>query len=390
MAYSDDIRSFYREFLQRWPKDAPYYVWGASNTAEKLCAGFHELNIVGFVDNDSGKWGTQFRGRPVLSPDEFFTIRGGTRCIVASLAYGEIAHVLERRGMAEHLDFCDSWYFSGAHRYLDTGQIYLARVDLSVTSYCSLRCRHCNMLMPYYEQRRHYPAEELLADVDAYFRWVDHVDQLNILGGEPFLHPDIEELTQKITERYRSRIGDLSFFSNGTIQLDRRLLELMRQYRLRVDIGDYRRGVPAIRPRVDAFVEQLEAYGIPYTLPSSGTWLDFNHTPEDRSGWDAERLIEVRRRCREPFRGIHGRKFYFCHLNTSAVLAGLYPEEPGDAFDLSCQPDAGEKGELLAFALACFPKGYVSYCRHCGGCGPANQQAVPAAEQLPPGYQGRP
>ncbi|EOS64176.1 radical SAM protein [Oscillibacter sp. 1-3] len=385
-----DIHNFIQEFAGRWPKDAPYYVWGTSASALKLCSLFDgRLNITAFVDNDEKAWGTLFQGRPVLSPEEFFLKRGDGRCIVASLAYGEISWQLERRGLAEHLDFCGSWYFTGMHRCLDAQELYLFRVDLSITSRCTLRCRHCNMLMPYYRQCGHYPAEDLLSDVDAYFRWVDHVDQFNILGGEPFLHPDVQKITKTITERYRSRINDLVFFSNGTVLPEEGLLDLMVRYQIKVDLGDYRAGVPAIRPKVDRFIEELERRGIAYAAPASSAWLDFNHPPEDRSSWKAEQLTAVRRNCREPFRGIHGQKYYFCHLNASAALGGLYPEEPGDSFDLSGSEE-GRKEELLAYDLACLPKGYVSYCRHCGGCGPANQRMVPVAEQLPAGQQGRP
>lgn len=385
----EDINEHFQAFARQWPKDAPYYMWGTSNTALKICALFeNQLNIIGYVDNNPQKWDTQFQGRPVLSPDEFYARRGHTPCIVASLAFGEISYELERKGLAEYVDFCSGWYFAGIHRYLDVHQIYLFRVDLSITAYCNLRCRHCNMLMPYYQQRCHYALEDILADVDAYFRWVDHVDQFNILGGEPFLHPDIEKITEEIAMRYRSKINDLAFFSNGTILPDEQLLNLMEQYRIRVDIGDYRNGVPSLRPKVDRFVETLESRGINYSLPPSETWLDFNHTPEDRSDWSTEQLISVRKRCREPFRGIHDKKLYFCHLNASAALAGLYPEEPGDSFQLSRPVSAQGKEELLAFDLFCLPKRYVSYCRHCGGCGPANEQIVPAAEQLPARHQG--
>ena len=385
-----DLQSKLHAFADHWPVDGSYYIWGASTTARKLYGLFGDkLNIVGYVDSDSRKWGTQFQGRSVLSPEEFLAKRGDVRCIIASVAYGEIAYELERKRLREGTCFCNGWCFIGIHRYLEVREVHLRRVDLSITSYCNLRCRHCNMLIPYHQHRRHYSMEDILTDVDAYFHWVDGVHQFNILGGEPFLHPEVRRIAEEIAGRYRDRIGSLSFFSNGTVLPDENVLELMEQYRIRVDIGDYRTGVPAIRSKVERFIRALETHGIDYSLPAAETWLDFNHTPEDRTEWEAEKLVTVCKRCRQPFRGIHDQKLYFCHLNTSAVLAGLYPEEPGDSFDLS-GPAEGRKGALLAYDLACFPKGYVSYCRHCGGCGPANQQTVPVAEQLPAGYQGRP
>lgn len=382
------IQDIFQEFAHSWPKNGTYYVWGTSNSAKKLCTLFPEkFKIAGFVDSNPRKWDTQFRGRPVLSPQQFYVQRGHIQCIVASMAYAEIACALEGQGLSEQTDFCSSWFFSGLHRFLDLRQVFLCRVDISITSHCTLRCRHCNMLIPYYRRHWHCPKEEVLSNVDQYFHWVDYVDQFNILGGEPFLHPEVNTIAEEIAKKYRSRIGNLAFFSNGTILPDEKLLNLMTQYQIQVDLGDYRQGIPSIQPKVDVFVRELERRGIRYSLPVSDMWLDFNHTPEDRTGWGAEELTAVRQQCREPFRGLCGQKLYFCHLNASADLAGLYPEEPGDFFDLRQTADEAGKAALLAFDCLCFPKGYVSYCRHCGGCGPANRQAIPVAEQLPGGWR---
>ncbi|MCI8755712.1 MAG: radical SAM protein [Oscillospiraceae bacterium] len=389
MEYKDSQQLF-QSFQRDWPMEASYYIWGTSNTAHKLYNLFpNELNIVGFIDNNAAKWGTQFLGHPVFSPEEFFSSQNRKKLIVASQAYNDIRCELERKGLLENTDFCDSRFFIGIYQWLQNGRVYLRRVDLSITSYCNLRCRHCNMLMPYYKKHRHYDLSNILLDVDVYFRWVDYVEFFNILGGEPFLHPDILEITREIAKRYREKIGDLVFFSNGTIMPEEQMLDLMKEYRIKVYIGDYREHIAAIRPKVDEFIHKLKSYGIPYEMPISDTWTDFNHAPTDRSNWTAEQLAKICNRCGEPFRGIHNQKFYFCHLNTSAALSGQYEEEEGDYLDLSSLPE-GRGDTLVAFDLACIPKGYVSYCRYCGGCAPMNQQEVPPAEQLPAGYQGRP
>lgn len=381
-----NAQEFFQYFQRNWPRDGAYYIWGAKNTAMRLTSLFkNDLNIIGFIDSDEKKWGTTFLDHPVFRPDDVLSRQERVKIIVASLAYSEIRLDLKRRGLAENIDFLNYRIFLNIYKWQYEKKVFLYRTDLSITSYCNLRCRHCNMLMPYYNRHRHYETSKILLDVETYFRWVDYVEQFNILGGETFLHPELYKITEEIAKHYRGKIEELAFFSNGTIIPDERMLSLMREYQIKVYIGDYRNGLPALRPKVDAFIHTLENHHIAYESSPSEIWVDFNHTPTDRTDWDDEKMMMVCEECGETFRGLHDQKFYFCHLSASAALSGRYEEEPGDYFDLTGPADE-RRGELVAFNLGSLPKGYVSYCRRCGGCSPANQQVVPIAEQLPPGH----
>lgn len=373
-------QKLFNQFPVDWPLQNHYYIWGAGNTARKFCAHMSGLQIEGFLDSDPQKWGGMVSQTPILNPESVLGSKS-VKIIVASVAYSEIRAVLESKGLEENIDFCDSRVFLGVYLWVQKRQVYITRTDVSITSHCNLRCKDCNMRIPYYGNPGHYEPDRILNDIDLYFQWVDFVEVFHLLGGEPFLHPHVLEITQTVAERYRSQMGDLVFFTNGTIIPQKSMLELMREYRIKAYIGDYRLALQSIQPRVNAFIETLEAYGVLYETSENSAWSDFNHTETDRSNWNSKQLSEVCRRCCPPFRGLHDQKFYFCHLSASAALSGHFSEEIGDYFDLS-NPAGDRGGELVAFDLGCIPKKYVSYCRYCGGCAPANIQEVPVAEQL--------
>ena len=71
------------------------------------------------------------------------------------------------------------------------GKVYINRVDVSVTNRCTLNCEGCNMLMPYYCNPKDRKLEDIKKDLDVFFQWVDTVEDLNLLGGEPLLYPDL-------------------------------------------------------------------------------------------------------------------------------------------------------------------------------------------------------
>lgn len=377
-----EAQDWFQDFCRRWPLTERYYIWGAGVTARRFCALFGErLQIAGFLDNDPAKWDTIFLGHPVYRPDHSFAQGNPCKVIITSDSYLAIIPALERRGLVENVDFCNSNIFESLHMWCSTEKVYLRRTDVAITSACSLNCKNCNMLIPYYKQHAHRTPESILSDMEDYFRWVDHVDIFNLLGGEPFLHPKVFEIVRETAERFRAKIGALVLITNGTVMPSEELLSYMGGNGITVELSDYRKGIPEITPRFEAFIRMLETHGIPYFMPGVEVWTDFNHVEEDRSGWDLERLSAVCKGCNPPFRGLYDRKFYYCHLSTSAMISGRFPQDSGDYFDLS-GPSDGHKAELLAFDLGFLPKGSISYCRYCGGCPPMNQHRVAIAEQL--------
>ncbi|MGO5027904.1 radical SAM protein [Candidatus Agathobaculum pullicola] len=378
---SDNKNHLLDQFVVKWNKSIPYLIWGTSNTADYL------LNMSGasiicdaFIDNDPQKWETEFHGKPVFSWEQCKRTFPNHKIIVASLAYPEIRAALREQGLKELEDFCDSRYFLSAHAVISENKLYLARTDLSVTEYCNLRCKNCNMLMPYFEHPKHRNLSLLKEDIDAYFSWVDQVQVFTLLGGEPFLYPNILELTQYLCENYGSRVHQVVFFSNGTLIPSDELLELMREYDIEVQVSDYRKGLPYLAEKVDRFQDTLRAHGIRFRHGVDEQWISFGFPDYQRpSNWKGD-PIAFFDECYAPFRGLYQKKFYYCHLEASAEAAGLFTPSANDYFDLS-HFDAKRKVELAEFDLGYTKTGDISYCTRCKGCFSVNQDYVPVAEQ---------
>ena len=378
---SDNKNNLLDQFVVKWNKSIPYLIWGTSNTADYL------LNMSGasiicdaFIDNDPQKWETEFHGKPVFSWEQCKRTLPNHKIIVASLAYPEIRAALREQGLKELEDFCDSRYFLSAHAVISENKLYLARTDLSVTEYCNLRCKNYNMLMPYFEHPKHRNLSLLKEDIDAYFSWVDQVQVFTLLGGEPFLYPNILELTQYLCENYGSHVHQVVFFSNGTLIPSDELLELMREYDIEVQVSDYRKGLPYLAEKVDRFQDTLRAHGIRFRHGVDEQWISFGFPDYQRpSDWKGD-PIAFFDECYAPFRGLYQKKFYYFHLEASAEAAGLFTPSANDYFDLS-HFEAKRKIELAEFDLGYTKTGDISYCTRCKGCFSVNQDYVPVAEQ---------
>ncbi len=76
------------------------YIWGTGNTAQLYVEGFErletagELYISGFCDNNASKWGTEFWGKPVISPDELQRKTGV--CALICSGQPEVVQILSK------------------------------------------------------------------------------------------------------------------------------------------------------------------------------------------------------------------------------------------------------------------------------------------------------
>ena len=89
-------------------------------------------------------------------------------------------------------------------------------LEIHITTHCTLNCRLCANGIKYVKSQEHFPFEKLCNEIDLMFQLVDYTDKLEIMGGEPLLHPDLPEIIEKVLE-YSPQIGILRLPTNGTI-----------------------------------------------------------------------------------------------------------------------------------------------------------------------------
>lgn len=98
-------------------------------------------------------------------------------------------------------------------KYLFVKKVHLKQVELWVGTKCTMRCKHCSHLIPYVKQE--------LCDIDKLIEDTQillancKIDFLNVLGGEPFCHPQLDKLLEFIARRPDIKGGRI--ITNGTI-----------------------------------------------------------------------------------------------------------------------------------------------------------------------------
>lgn len=373
------------EFDEIIPKlleaDTTYRLWGAAQLGKDFCEKYaNKLRIVQIVDKDSKKWGESICHGITTEEPENLVFDEKSVVVVTCSFYDENRPIIEKLG---YIHMKNLFYYEDFYVLYDlyvNNFLRSRRVDISLTEKCTLKCKKCNMFMTYFENPQHQPLQDVLDDIDAYFSIVDFVSDLNLLGGEPFLYPDFKDVLDYIAENYRDRIDKLIIFSNGTIVPNTELLESIKACSATVQFSDYTHVVPYDK-KIEQFKTVLNEMDIEnYTMPWE-EWGDFGFPDNPNIITDDQVATDFFERCKAPFRGIWKKRVYFCHLETSAVRAGIYPDDDNDYFDLKITSGNDLKKLFCEFDYGYSEKGYITFCKKCRGCGCVNNLTVPVAEQ---------
>ena len=359
------------------------YGWG--NVGKKCFSKFKEdFDIVSIIDNDPSKQG-EFCGVPIVSANDAQDILQSNKIVVLTggKVYKDIANSLTEIGLQEYIDFCSVEIFISEWYWNVKGQNCLLEVHTAVTMQCTFKCRNCNMFVPYYREKVNCSGTELKQMYDLFFKYVDYVFCIALLGGEPFLSQATGEIINYLGKKYSSQIGVINIISNGSIVPDDETIEIMSKNNVLVYLSDYSSTV-SYKEKLMQVVEKLTDNNIQYVLRSSEQWKDFGFpTVVPSIGKD---VAEHMNTCAPLFHGLNDNKFYYCHVAWSAEKAGMYKLEKYDYIDLE-NLAMKDRRDIVYHALGFMEPQYVSLCKICGGCGSDNPNNVKAAIQMETSYE---
>ena len=170
-------------------------------------------------------------------------------------SYIDIAKELVDAGFVEYRDFCIFERFAEEWHLRWKRQCVLAKIDTVITSHCTLRCKNCNMFIPYAKDVCDFSFDRLRKNFDTFFASVDFVYEYTLLGGEPFLHKDLKHILCYLTEQYGGRV---TFFVVGS-RVNTYRAEIQRMADDGHEIGNHsmdhkiltKLGAPEIRAQID-------------------------------------------------------------------------------------------------------------------------------------------
>lgn len=383
MIYNSEIHNF-DKFISEWNSDTEYVLFGASKECVQFIRtmdfllGSHKLKIKYIVDhnikdkkilNNINEISHFFRkskdikinrsGIPLIHIDDF-DLSKNEKVIITSDVY--------RNYYKEYLETNNVTYTTYKHiaaiwplKYKNL--VHIFQTDVLVTEKCTLACSHCNMFMPHFVSPNHRDIEIIKSDIDLFFNISDYVSVFHLVGGEPFLHPQMEDVIRYVLHNHIDKIDKFIITTNGTILPKQSTLELLKTNDVILSVSDYSDKLENIQKKVEKVIQTFKEWDINHYVRTEIEWYDFGDL-RIKKNLTTDKLIKHFDSCTAPFRGLNEGKFYYCHLNTSAVLTKLFPLNENDYVDLRII----NKEDLIKFDLGYTNLGYVTFCDNCNGC----------------------
>ncbi|MBI5579459.1 MAG: radical SAM protein, partial [Deltaproteobacteria bacterium] len=113
------------------------------------------------------------------------------------------------------------------------------RVHFIVNNICNLKCKHCFVYINSYpkEYKQNVSIGQILQDIDVVMRAVHSFGVVNIFGGEPFLHKDLDRIVSRVLSH--DNMGAVIVNSNGTVRIENSQLASMADERVRLAFSNY-------------------------------------------------------------------------------------------------------------------------------------------------------
>lgn len=298
-------------------------------------------------------------------------------------SYDEISKELISYGFKEYQDFCMFERFAEEWNLRWRNRCVLSKIDTIITSRCTLKCRNCNLFIGHANHHADMKFDDLKRNFDIFFNSVDYVYEYTLLGGEPFMHVELEQILSYLMENYSDRIGKVNLISNGTIVPCRNVLELMKKYEMTVHISDYTQSVNYGK-KLTEVTEKFSENGIEYYVIPNNTWKDVKYPEKE---FTAENPREHMLLCGHSTHSVGNGKLYWCDPAFAVECFTGFKAVPDDYLDLVRNAENNSKYEaarnILKYMLGDVnERGYMSICKKCAGVGRDNNEIITAGLQM--------
>ncbi len=251
--------------------------------------------------------------------------------------------------------------------------LHMFSITLITNSRCSLGCKCCTSYMNEYpkEKRKDVPFEQISKDIDKFFAAMDSVGTVTIMGGEPFMHPDLSKIVNKLLEK--NNFGIVSIATSGTYPIKDEQLIGLTDKRVNISFSNYEQSINENQKKMMyQNIEKVKNAGISYTVGVTLAEWAIPSTLYDL-GISEEDMIAKKQACVQPPRcmQIKNGKLHPCDFGTAIYSLGIADYET-DYIDFEKIDNIEELREKIRNYI---DQPYYRVCGHCNYQGLSSKAA---------------
>ncbi len=256
-------------------------------------------------------------------------------------------------------------------------------VNFLITSKCTLNCLLCSTAVTLYKKPTHEGVETIRQEVDTLFKIYDHIDGIDIMGGEPMMHPNLDKILDLFFP-YKNKYGRLRIVTNATILPNEKIIASCKKNEKIMFLLDH---YGELSLKIAEIETSLKSHAINYAtniyfgkdMHCDG-WVDMGDYKH--KNYSNKQLLDVYNTChlaKLPCLMVKNGYIYLCA--TAAIGEDLSLFEVNESEKVSLLGEITDIAHLRSHADSFWRKP-INACYHCNGFDVEKSKRYPAAVQL--------
>lgn len=256
---------------------------------------------------------------------------GGIEASKESLWYERMYKPCEAlyKSIAEEQDKTDDYLAEKLDLLSKRENVILPRIPVMITTRCTLRCKECSNLMPYYNNPKDYELDDIVSWIRNLSEAVDDWICCELVGGEPFLFKNLETLLNEVLKI--EKIQKIEFTTNASVIPNDRILKLLQNKKIHIKISEYPNIIDYSR-----LAEVFDKYKIKYKVEKAIKWIKTGNLEKRNRSFSEIKSQYLNCSAAKMCRTVLNGKLYVCSKAASlAELGYISGSESVDLLDVA-------------------------------------------------------
>ncbi len=151
-------------------------------------------------------------------------------------------------------------------------KIIIPRLVVNITDRCTLQCKECAALMPYFKKRGEAEYDLLIHDLSKLLNLIDECICLEFIGGEPLLYSRLGSLLQYAQKENKIKMVEIT--TNATIIPNEDLMQILKNEKTLVQISEYKN---VEKQKIGEIQKVFEKNSIKYKILEMDRWYSYGN-----------------------------------------------------------------------------------------------------------------